>query len=344
MIINCISYRLKKSPLAAIFLAAALIFPSCDRLHEDLQPCETGICLRFVENENMEESNVFYKQVHCLNLFIYDAQGNFLQSHTAQPEEIQDENWRMELSLAPGQYKFLAYGGMDCEDASFSFVSNPTSTRLQDVQVCLDPQFASESVDRPLHYLFYGALDIDIPQAGIDTGYTEATMEMMKDTNDLRIILANENGLPTNSADFDFNILCDNSEMNYLNEIVPTSVTTYWPWTQGNANLGLTEDDNPDTVAWAELSIPRLVVGNNPTTLLITNKDDGSEVVRIPLLNILLLYKSERPQYSYWTPQQFLDRESRWNLTFFLTNDGLWIETKIVVNDWIVRINNIDDL
>jgi hypothetical protein len=40
--------------------------------------------------------------------------------------------------------------------------------------------------------------------------------------------------------------------------------------------------------------------------------------------------------------QDYLDRESEWTVVFFL-DDGLkWINTRIVVNDWVVRINNMD--
>lgn len=343
MQINKFSYRLKNGIAAVLLAAATLSFPSCDRLHEDLPPCVTGIRLRFVDEETMDVANALYTQGHCLTLYIYDAQGNFLESRSALLEEIRDENWRMDLQLAPGPYKLIAYGGMDCEDASFSFTSDPDKTSLQNLQVRLDPQFASPANDKPLHYLFYGALDFVVPEAGIDTSYEEAKLRMMKDTNDIRIILANENGLPTDADDFDFNIICDNALMNYENDIVPTSPTTYWPWIKGNSEVGITDDGQQATVAWAELSTARFVMGN-PTILLITRKSDGTEVVRLPLLNILLLYKSERPEFSYWTSQQFLDRQSRWNMTFFLTDNGRWIDTKIVINDWIVRINNISGL
>ena len=39
--------------------------------------------------------------------------------------------------------------------------------------------------------------------------------------------------------------------------------------------------------------------------------------------------------------QEFLDREHRWNVILFLDN-GRWIDTRIVINDWIVRINHAD--
>lgn len=41
--------------------------------------------------------------------------------------------------------------------------------------------------------------------------------------------------------------------------------------------------------------------------------------------------------------QEFLDRESDWSMVFFLddSNNQEWIRTHIVVNDWVVRLNDI---
>ena len=40
--------------------------------------------------------------------------------------------------------------------------------------------------------------------------------------------------------------------------------------------------------------------------------------------------------------QEFLDRESEWSLIFFL-DDGLrWLNTRIVINDWVVRLNHAE--
>lgn len=338
-----ISSYIKKGITASMTAGLILSAVSCDAIYDDLDPCPQGVRLRFVETENIDEGNIFYTQVDCLTLFIYDSEGKYLQTRKAYAPEIKDENWRMEIDLLAGQYKLLAYGGMDCEESSFSFTSDPATISLQDVMIKLDSEYLSKDIDKPLHYLFHGLMDLEIPKISDGADYIEATLHMMKDTNDIRILLANENGLPTDVADFDINIISDNTLMNYMNDLVPTTPATYWPWSAGNSEVGLTEDGEPATIAYAELSIPRLVY-ENPTTLLITRKSDGKEVVRLPLINILMLYKSDRPQFSRWTPQQFLDRESRWVMTFFLTADGRWLDTKIVVNDWIVRINNIDDL
>lgn len=38
--------------------------------------------------------------------------------------------------------------------------------------------------------------------------------------------------------------------------------------------------------------------------------------------------------------QEFLDRESRWNMIFFLSENNYWVSTLISIKDWNVRINN----
>ena len=161
----------------------------------------------------------------------------------------------------------------------------------------------------------------------------------MKDTNDIRILLANLNNTPINEADFNFSLITDNTLLNYENDIVPTNETTYAPWTRGNLEAGVLPTGQDATFAFAEISTSRLVKGN-PATLLITRKSDGKEVVKVPIINILLMMKSGR--YPDMGDQEFLDRESRWNVTFLISGDDNWLKTTIVVNDWIVRINNAE--
>ncbi len=75
--------------------------------------------------------------------------------------------------------------------------------------------------------------------------------------------------------------------------------------------------------------------------LEITNILMAERVRGIPLVNYLLLMKSER--YKTMGDQEYLDREHHWDVILFLRG-GRWVDTHIVVNDWDVRINIIDDL
>ncbi len=68
-----------------------------------------------------------------------------------------------------------------------------------------------------------------------------------------------------------------------------------------------------------------------------------ARIRRIPtsaLNEYLLLLKSDH--FDKMGDQEFLDRENNWSLIFFLDNNHNWIRTHIVVNDWIVRINDAE--
>lgn len=162
---------------------------------------------------------------------------------------------------------------------------------------------------------------------------------MMKNTNNVRIILQQLNNQPLASEDFDFRITDDNTLFNYDNSLIPNGILTYAPWSQGEETVGESGgEDTQVTVAYAELSTSRLITGNHPR-LLITASEDGREIVNIPLNDYLLLLKSDL--YADMPDQEFLDRESEWSLIFFLDDNNVWLQTVIVINDWVVRLNNI---
>ena len=69
------------------------------------------------------------------------------------------------------------------------------------------------------------------------------------------------------------------------------------------------------------------------------NAVSGEKVLSVPIVNYLLLLKSM--QYENMGAQEYLDREHRWNVILFLDN-GRWIDTRIIINDWIVRLNNAE--
>ncbi len=326
------------SRLAGMLLALLCISStSCDRLHEDLQPCVTGARLRFVYDYNMEFANAFPSQVDCLTLLVYDLDGNYIRTLTAGRPETADEDWRMVIDLPTGKYHLIAWGGIDCQDASFSFVSQPATTPMNGLKVKLNSSFVDPA--HALHHLYYGALDIEIPPVGDDSEYVEDTVYMMKDTNDLRIMLANIDGTPADEADYDFSLITDNTLLDWDNNLLNAGETTYTPWTRGNAEFGINTIGLTATMAYAEISTSRFVYGN-PTTLLITRRSDGYELIRIPLLNVLRQYKSER--WGSMETQEFLDRQSYWPITFLLNEGDLNVSFRIVVDDWLVRYNFVD--
>lgn len=316
-----------------LIAGAALSFSSCDRIHEDLQPCPQGLRIRFIYDYNMEFANAFMSQVDCLTVLFYNQQGNYVTSRTNTTSDLANENWRMTVDLDPGQYTVVAYGGMACQNTSFSFVTPPDVTPLHDIEVRLNP----EEVGKELHPLFYGKLDTSVEENSLT--YKEVTVEMMKDTNNLRVLLQQVNGEPVDNEDFDFVITDNNTLFAWDNDLLPVPTVTYTPWARGNASPGELPDGSDASVAWAELSFSRLLTAASPR-LLITEKSTGKDVVDIPLNNYLLLLKSQA--FATMGNQEFLDRESRWNMIFFLGEGNYWVSTTISIKDWTVRINNAE--
>lgn len=301
---------------------------------DELEPCPKGVNLRFVYDYNMEYANAFPSKVDCLTLYIYDTDGNYVTTRTETGDVLQDENYRMQIDLKEGTYQFVAYGGLACEAHSFAPVAEPAAgSTLTALNVVM--QDNRETSDVKLHDLFYGSLEVTV--AG--DMYADHTVYMMKNTNNVQIILQQLNGEPLDSDEFDFHITDDNTLFASDNSLIPNGTITYTPWSQGERTVGENEGEEAEvTVAYAELSTSRLMTTNHPR-LLITAREDSREIVNIPLNDYLLLLKSDL--YADMSDQEFLDRESEWSLIFFLDDNRIWINTHIVINDWVVRLNNI---
>ena len=341
--------RNRFSQLVSMVFAAMLAtvaLSSCELIYEDLDPCPHGVSLRFVYTYNMEDANAFPSQVDCLTLYIYDEKDNYVDTKVVTGAELQDEGYRMTLDLEKGNYHFVAYGGMACEQSSFSMVQTPVKgSKRTDLKAMLDADCLTVPERRELHDMFWGQLTLETADL-----YSEGTVKMMKNTNSIRIVLQQENGGTVNADDFDFEIIDDNILFGYDNDLIHDAVlfpdgetVTYLPWAKGQAQTGVSivgpdqVEPQPIEVAYAELKTSRLMMKNSPR--LLVKRKNGEPVIDFPLKRYLLLLRSEHYRMD---DQEYLDRESRWTLFFFLKSDNSWLNTRIVVNDWVVRINDVE--
>jgi hypothetical protein len=164
----------------------------------------------------------------------------------------------------------------------------------------------------------------------------------MKNTNNIRIMLQQvDNDVPLDDSKFSFTITDDNTRLAYDNSLIPNGIVSYTPWSRGTIDVGTDEQEEGVKVAYAEFATSRLVARTGTTPqLVVTNLETGTEIIHLPLINYLLMMKSE--VYAEMQSQEFLDRESEWSLIFFLNKEGNWLRTHIVVNDWIVRLNDTE--
>ncbi len=331
-------YIFRSAIMALTIFSAAAISSGCDRLEENLPECEQGLRLRFTYTWNMEFANAFPSQVDCLTLYVYDSDGSLVETRNESTEALSDESYRMEIDLPDGDYTLVAYGGMNCQETSFEHNPAPTAgSLLSTLTTELKPGLLTAPEGRRLHNLFYGRKEVKVVTK--TNQYVEETIDMMRDTNNLRVMLQHVDGTPVDDKDFKFIVKDNNTAMAWDNSLLPTPEVEYYPWARGTLPVGVNpgQDGADVTMAYAEFSLCRLVDGNSPQ-LLITKVDNDDIVIDLPLLNYLVASKSE--QYNKMPDQEYLDRQHDWNMTFFLDSGLRWVYVEIKELDWVVRINN----
>ena len=206
---------------AAALLALAGIV-SCNTVFTDQSDCPRGLSLRFVYDYHMEYVNSFHKQGHCVNVYVFDESGNYVDNWVETGEVIKDENWRMRKQLEAGTYTLIAYGGLCCDGTSFippQFKSrSPEAAEDSRVVLECDRQLS----DKSLHPLFYGTTTVELRR----DDFVQDTIYLKKNTNNIRFVLQQLNGEQIKADEFDVRIVDDNSTLDLDNDAVPAGEIT----------------------------------------------------------------------------------------------------------------------
>ncbi|MCH5220533.1 MAG: FimB/Mfa2 family fimbrial subunit [Muribaculaceae bacterium] len=328
----------------ALIALSAVGLSSCSLVKEDLAECPV-VEMRFIYEYNMEFANAFHKQADCLDVYFYNSDGKLVDTrHITDKSLLSDENYRMTLELPGGAYHAVAYVGMGCEKTSFNHINQPAiGTHFTDLHVKLDHQALQDKSKARLHNHYYGSVDFTI-----DPDKSQLiTCEMMRNTNSIQIALQHTTGEPIDVNDFNFAIIDDNDDFQHDNNLLTTGEITYIPWNTENRTTGLSDESHiwgydQFHAALSNFTTSRLVYDKDTrTTLHITRADNGDTVLKVPLLNYILMFKNDRSGLNRddMPDQEYLDRENSWNFVFFLDSDEMWVQTRIIVNDWEVRMN-----
>lgn len=166
----------------------------------------------------------------------------------------------------------------------------------------------------------------------------------MKDTNQVRVILQQLSGEDMHVDGFKFKIEDNNGHMEHDNSLRDDEFITYKDWNRetGEAGVDLGDPtragDTKIKVAIADLTVSRLMA-DHPTYLTITNPE-GEQTARIPLVDYALITKQMYSQKM--TDQEYLDRQDRYVLTFFLDKNNKWIASSIIINSWRIVLGNYE--
>ncbi len=350
--------------LAALF--AVFTFSSCESIYDEQGDCTTHYLLNFKYDMNMKFADAFHNEVSHVQVNVYDVNtGELLKKQFASGEVLKNEDYRMELTdLKPGVYDIVAWCGDGLKDNNFILYNEDEMTDNYCLMKRIDysiqtPKSYSGEIGNGIINGSYGVVRDDVGKLyhGIKRvefnetyGTHERTIELVKNTNVVRVVLQHLSGVDVNPDDFAFEISDCNGRLGYDNTVLPDQQLYYEPWSVTAGKAGINADiygsnnDTGDTqtsvsVALAEFTVNRLVTENNPI-LSIYNVKDGKRILAIPLKDYALLVKGNYNKNM--SDQEYLDRQDEYNLTFFLDEFGNWASSRIIINSWSLVLSNSD--
>ncbi|MCI8998630.1 MAG: FimB/Mfa2 family fimbrial subunit [Muribaculaceae bacterium] len=326
-------------------IAAVTATSSCDSMIYQYEgDCDPYYKARFVFDYNMLYADAFPSQVKAVTLYLIDPEtGAIVWQKSESGAALSADGYLMDLDVAPGTYEFVAWCG---EGAGTHFAIPGDATHHTHLTATLGrdyhPTEGHAMTREDISPLFHGHLEAQVfPD---DEGTYIYTVPLIKDTNDVNIVLQHLSGETVDKDDYTFTITDANGSMDWDNSLLPDETITYYAHHKYAGSAGFGDDDTAGTRApittvsacVAEHTISRLVKGQD-TRVKIHNKD-GKTVVDIPLIDYALLVKGSHNRQM--DDQEFLDRQDKYDLVFFLDEKDRWVSAHIYILSWKLVIQN----
>ena len=333
-----------------LLLAMAVLLPitSCHTVWDDDDDCPVDIEYRvkFVHDYNMLFTDAFATQVHSVTLYAFDETGRLVLQQSEQGEALSHDDYTMKLDLAPGNYRLVAWAGL-AEGNAYEVPLLTEGVSQQEDLTCRINRYPSTLYGEPidsigyLHPLWHGITDSQLTASRAEVNTQTVTVPLVRNTHTIRVILQQLTQGSLDASEFDFTITAENGMMTHENQLVEgDGMLTYMPYHQAQGSTVVEGEASEEqlNMVIAELSTGRLMADAD-TRLTVSNRRTGKTVLSIPLIDYLELCRTVA---NYDMPlQEYLDREDTYAITFFLDSDKAWINTQIIINDWIVRYNDI---
>lgn len=329
----------------ALAVTALLAATSCNTVWDN-DDCGTEYRVKFKYDYNMLFTDAFGTQVPSVTLYAFDEQGVLAFQKSERGDALAADDYYMTLDVDPGKYRLVAWAGLLEEDNSFEVPDLQVGQHTLTDLTCRINRYTHtahggqqvDSVGR-LAPLWHGVVPAQaVTRANTyDTQYV--TVPLVKNTHTLRIILQQMAAGQMDAGQFECSVTDCNGLMLHDNSLSDQDGTlTYLAYHQAEGTAGTGGGDSRVNVVVAELNTGRLMADAD-TRLTVSDRRTGRTVLSIPLIQYLELCRTTA---HYDMPlQEYLDREDTYAMTFFLDSDNAWINTQIIINDWIVRFNDI---
>ena len=324
-----------------VFVAVSLL--SCEKIKDDMDDC--GIYLEFIYEYNMEYADSFEPQVGSVDIFVFDGEGRYLFTKQSPREELIGRK-RMFLGgdLAFGDYKILTVGGLSesfrLSDGSGNALI-PGQTQLEDIRLSLVR--GSEIVSHEFPPVWIGVTQDIRYQADLSV----YQIPLVKETNHFDLVLAR--------AEERSKAVADTENVPYTFEIVTPEGAVYGPDNTPKREetvifrpYHLTAGDGADELSEAHINSNRLLyMKEYDYRLIVRSTSTGKVLWDYDLMYLLEHTKpASRPDGSLLPMQEYLDRQSEWHIVVLYKEDpegdpGGFMAVKVIVNDWIIWINDI---
>lgn len=337
MRISSLTERILKMPamLVAIVLAASI--SSCNTIDDDDKDCAITYELRFRYDYNMKWADAFAHEVHAVTVYAFDDEGRLAHRVSDTGEHLGEPGYTLKVDFNPADYDVIVWAG-EPKPGSFSL---PEQTEHISELICAmhtrtvtDNEVEHLVHDANLTPLWHGEADHAEPAVYGRRYITD--VPLVKDSNTIRVIIQQMDDKEIDPEDFEFVIHARNCHIDAHNAILRQHQIKCRPYYRGNGTAEGSTGQKLNVVV-AQITTSRLMADSD-AELVIYNKHSRETKLSIPLVKYLLLTEAEGHDIP---AQEYLDRQDEYNMTFFLDKDLEWLKTQIIINDWVVRFNDI---
>lgn len=338
MTYNSLTARIRKIRAAAFtVLALAFSLSSCNTIDDDLDDCMESYEVRFRYDYNMKWADAFAHEVHGVCLYAFDDNGKLAHVVSDSGEALAQKGYTLKVDFNPAGYDLIAWAG-EPSFPSYDIPLRPAT--ISDLQCSMHTRHVlDENEDYIVESLnltpLFHAEEVH-PQATVEGRRHITDMSLVKDTKTIRVIIQQMDNKAINPDDFDFVITTDNCHIDAHNNVMREHQLRCLPYYEGYGSAEGSTGQQLNVLV-AQITTSRLME-DSEDELVIYNKNSREDVLAIPLVKYLLLTQAEGHNIP---PQEYLDRQDEYNMTFFLDSNQQWIRTHIVINDWVVRFNDI---
>lgn len=325
----------------AVICLAALVTGGCSSvIYDDLDECPSGLQLRFVFNYNLLKADAFASQVKSVNVWAFDNTGAFVWSGAESGDALTEPAYIMKTPLGAGTYDFVAWCGLD-GNADFNLSTyKPASKQELEIKLAMLEKEGKNVSSSHFKSLFNGVVTgVVYAVDPIRPSVMTVTVPLVKDTNDIAVMLSNLDGTPIDSENFTVTFTYADSWLEWNNNVAADCPTvTYTPWSTLYGETSLAPVDRSSGAVRStllyELSTSRLIDGGAAWLDVVRNEDNVT-IIHVPLIEYFLLEKGSR--YDEYTDQEYLDRRDDYSALFFIDSNNNWyMAGGVFINSWAI--------